>query len=224
MRVAVALSGGRDSTALLCLAVARGHDVVALHVLHPYASPLAVHNAQLAARKLNVGLSLLPLDRKALDNALSRGFQEMATGDTPWATVCTRCSEIVHKAISDAARQLGANEIWLGMTSVQKSHMGIEPMKSNPPEVWPMVDRTVEDYAYRLMRTYGIGYGLRWSPFLTNCRVNWSIMRESLREGRPNPYLGYFLEHTGNRWKRRMLRVGFYVLNMALRMDPRRKQ
>ena len=165
MQVAVALSGGRDSAALLCLAVAWGHDVVALHALHPYASPLAARNAQLAARKLNVGLSLLPLDRKCLDNALSRGFQEMATGDTPWATVCTRCSEVVHKAISDAARQLGADEVWMGMTGTQKRHMGIEPIESNPPEVWPMVDRTVEDYAYRLMRTYGIGHGLRWSRF-----------------------------------------------------------
>jgi len=222
MRVAVALSGGRGSAAMLCLAVAQGHDVVALHALHPYASPLAARNAQMAARRLDVPLMLLPLARRVLDRALDQGFGEMADGATPWASVCTRCSRLVHKALSRAACQLGADEVWVGVTDVQRRHMAIEPMAGDPPEVWPLADPMTEDNARRMMRMKGLGKGLRWSPLLTNCRVNWRIMRECVRAGRPNSYLGYFLAHTANRWKQRLWRAGFWLLNGVLWLDWRK--
>jgi len=221
MRVAVALSGGRDSAAMLCLAVAQGHDVVALHVLHPYASPLAVRNAVLVARRLGVPLTLLPLDRQLLDRALDSGFLEMADGATPWASVCTRCSRLVHKALSDAASLVQADEVWVGVTATQKGHMAIGPMDYSPPEVWPLDDPLTEDNARRMMRMKGLGRGLRWSPLLTNCRVNWRIMRECVRAGRPNPYLAYFLAHEANRWRRRMWRAGFWALDKVLWLDWR---
>jgi len=106
-RVAVAVSGGKDSLTLLRLLQLRQQSVLEKHVL------LAVHVQMTGSG----GVACHATDTRGnLESYLEQLGQEyvVETVDLPDGSTCFRCSYLRRKALFMAARRLGCNKVALG--------------------------------------------------------------------------------------------------------------
>lgn len=113
MRVAVAMSGGMDSTASALILKGEGHDVVGVHMhLHPHgdASWLA---AQEAARELGIPLNRVDLSREFEERVIRSFVQEYARGRTP--SPCPICNRFIKTTLLyEHVRCLGCEALATG--------------------------------------------------------------------------------------------------------------
>jgi tRNA-uridine 2-sulfurtransferase len=127
MRIAVAMSGGVDSSVAAALHAEQGHDVIGLSMqlfdrtargdgLRSFGSCCAlddVDDARRVAAALNIPHYVLNFERQFAERVVSNFVEEYCAGRTPLP--CTRCnSDLKFTALVDRARGMGADAVATG--------------------------------------------------------------------------------------------------------------
>jgi tRNA-uridine 2-sulfurtransferase len=113
MRIAVALSGGMDSTAAALLLKRQGHDVVGLHMLLHAKSESTLLAAQKAAQELGIPIYAVDLSNQFSEFVVSPFVEQYSKGLTP--SPCPLCNRIIKMGmLFDHARQFGCERLATG--------------------------------------------------------------------------------------------------------------
>lgn len=113
MRIAVAMSGGMDSTAAALLLKDMGHEVIGLHMRLHAGSDRSLVEAQTVARELGVLLREVDLSRDFGELIVKPFVNEYVTGRTP--SPCPRCNRLIKMTrLYEAARGMGCNVMATG--------------------------------------------------------------------------------------------------------------
>lgn len=113
MRLAVAMSGGVDSTIAALLLKDQGHEVIGLHMLlHPYAER-GWEEAQRAAAELGVPIYRVDLVKQFRELVVEPFIDEYTHGRTP--SPCPLCNRLVKvELLLAAARSFGCRKLATG--------------------------------------------------------------------------------------------------------------
>ncbi len=114
MRIAVAMSGGVDSSVVAAALKERGYDVVGLTMaLHGFSSIDAVADAQKVAEKIGIPHRVFDLTEIFSKEIIDDFADTYARGETPLP--CARCNKIVKFGVLAAhAKELGAQALATG--------------------------------------------------------------------------------------------------------------
>ena len=115
-RVAVAMSGGVDSTVAAYLALKQGYEVTGIHLKM---EKDALSNPELAASCAALGIELVEHDCSAefYEKVLFSSALEYTSGRTP--NPCCQCNKVLKFAeLLKAASLLGINKVWTGHYAV----------------------------------------------------------------------------------------------------------
>ncbi len=113
MRVAVALSGGMDSTATALMLKRDGHEVVGLHMMLHAGSRQSWKLAQKAARELRIPIQAVDLTREFRDMIVEPFVRDYAAGRTP--SPCPRCNRFIKMSMLwDKAKSMGCEALATG--------------------------------------------------------------------------------------------------------------
>ena len=113
MRVAVAMSGGVDSTASALILRRKGHDVIGFHVrLHPR-SDQSWEMAKAAAEQIGVPIHQVDLSEEFRNLVIGHFVEEYSRGRTP--SPCPLCNRFIKMTLLfDQARAFGCKQLATG--------------------------------------------------------------------------------------------------------------
>jgi tRNA-uridine 2-sulfurtransferase len=113
MRIAVAMSGGMDSTAAALLLKRAGHQVMGLHMRLHAGSDRSFAEAEDVAREIGVPLREVDLSRDFSELIVRPFVQEYAAGRTP--SPCPRCNRLIKMTLLyEEARRMGCDILATG--------------------------------------------------------------------------------------------------------------
>jgi tRNA-specific 2-thiouridylase len=113
MRVAVAMSGGVDSTASALILKRRGHDVIGFHVRLHSRSDQSWEMAKAAAEQVGVSIHQIDLSREFRDLVIRHFVEEYSRGRTP--SPCPLCNRFIKMTLLfNQARAFGCEKLATG--------------------------------------------------------------------------------------------------------------
>ena len=113
MRIAVAMSGGLDSTATALTLKRRGHEVLGLHMRLHSGSDRTWALAQKAAHEIRVPIQLVDLSKAFSDLVIDHFVAEYSKGRTP--SPCPVCNRVIKTGLLfEQARKLGCGKLATG--------------------------------------------------------------------------------------------------------------
>lgn len=113
MRVAVAMSGGMDSTAAALLLKREGHDVTGLHMRLHSQSEATWISAQRAAQEIGIPIRLVDLSTEFSELVVRPFLENYAQGLTP--SPCPICNRLIKLGfLLDRAVALGCEKLATG--------------------------------------------------------------------------------------------------------------
>src|SRR5271165_5914076 len=113
MRVAVAMSGGMDSTAVALFLKKEGHDVTGLHMRLHSQSDVAWTSAQGAAHEIGIPIRLVDLSQEFSQLVVRPFLEKYCQGLTP--SPCPICNRFIKLGfLLDRALALGCERIATG--------------------------------------------------------------------------------------------------------------
>jgi tRNA-uridine 2-sulfurtransferase len=113
MRIAVAMSGGMDSTASALLLKREGHEVIGLHMRLHSSSSVTWSAARKAAEEIGVPIHLVDLSKEFSDFVVTPFLGEYARGFTP--SPCPICNRRIKMGLLfEHARQIGCEALATG--------------------------------------------------------------------------------------------------------------
>lgn len=117
MRIAVAMSGGMDSTATALILKNQGHEVIGLHMMLHCASGISWERAVRAATEVGVPLEKVDLAHEFSKLIVAHFIQEYQSGRTP--SPCPRCNRWVKTSrLWEKAATLGCEGLATGHYAV----------------------------------------------------------------------------------------------------------
>lgn len=191
VKCVIAASGGKDSARLAAAALAKGWKPYLCCADTGYLPEVAFENLREQSAKLGCPLIVYPMDKERLLEEYRKGFRELRKGASHFHSVCLRCHTLIHETIQKVADLLGIEEVWFGIRTEEVEAGNLEGMMDFEDERWPYAENYItEEEADRAFDQYDID--MTESPIRTNCYINWLIVDECLRLGRPNPYKEFF--------------------------------
>lgn len=146
MSIAVAMSGGMDSTAAALILAETGRDVVGLHMALHSGSDQTWERARKAAAEIGVPIQLFDLSEEFRDLVVRPFVDEYSRGRTP--SPCPRCNRFIKMGLlMDAARAIGCDRLATG-------HYARVEHRVDGPVLLKGVDR-VKDQSYFLFMLTG---------------------------------------------------------------------
>jgi tRNA-specific 2-thiouridylase len=113
MRIAVAMSGGMDSTAAALLLKKQGHEIVGLHMLLHSNSEITWISAQEVAEELGIPIYLVDLSRDFTEQVISPFVEQYTKGLTP--SPCPICNRTIKMGLLfEHARRFGCELLATG--------------------------------------------------------------------------------------------------------------
>jgi len=141
MSIAVAMSGGMDSTAAALILAMAGQEVVGLHMALHSASDQTWERARKAAAEIGVPIQRFDLSEEFRNLVVRPFVDEYSRGRTP--SPCPRCNRFIKMGLlMDAARSIGCDRLATG-------HYARVEEREEGPVLLKGVDR-VKDQSYFL--------------------------------------------------------------------------
>lgn len=179
--LAVAYSGGKDSSYLLMLARDLGFPTIALAVDTGFMSATALQNIRTVPAQLGIRCIV---DDKAKDQF--RKIYQNIPADNP-LDVCRRCHALIHERVRLLAERNDCDCIWNGMSPDEECLMPeghtLRDMETLAGMELPLVRITYKaSDILKALRNAGLKQD--FSPLKTNCAINYLILDRAKR----NPY------------------------------------